>query len=198
MGHARTDRGVKPFRRRRRGTVTATFQQNEARLIANLAAQVIELLRDRNGESESSADPLAEMIGMTGPVMPPEDPVLARLLPDAYADDPDESAEFRRFTEQSLTTLKVDNAKLIIDSLTDGGMQESGTGAVEIELDAGQVLGWMRSLTDIRIALAVRLGIETDDDSERIAQSDDEAQVAMADVYDWLGWVQETLINCAD
>ncbi|MCD9154684.1 DUF2017 domain-containing protein [Aeromicrobium duanguangcaii] len=187
---------MKPFRRRRRGTVTATFELNEAQLLVNLASQVVELLQDRNGPSESEPDPLAQMIGMTGPALPPEDPVLARLLPDAYRDDPQESAEFRRFTEQSLSSGKVANAHVVIESLEDGGL-DVGAKHVEVELDEPQVMAWLRALTDIRIALAVRLGIETEEDAERLAESDDEATLAMGDVFDWLGYVQETLVNVA-
>lgn len=187
---------MKPFRRRRRGTVTATFQTNEAQLLANLARQVIELLQDRNGPSESEPDPLAQMIGMTGHVTPPDDPVLARLLPDAYIDDPDDAAEFRRFTEQSLSAGKVANAGVVVECLETGGL-EDGSKTVEVELDESQVLAWLRSLTDIRLALAVRLGIEEEDDAERLAASDDPAVAAMADVYDWLGFIQETLIHVA-
>ncbi|MBA4609484.1 DUF2017 domain-containing protein [Aeromicrobium sp. Marseille-Q0843] len=187
---------MKPFRRRRRGTVTATFELNEAQLMVNLASQVVELLQDRNGPSESEPDPLAQLIGMAGPVQPPEDPVLARLLPDAYRDDPVEAAEFRRFTEQALSATKVGNARVVIESLEAGGL-DVGAKNVEVELDEAQVLAWLRALTDIRMALAVRLGIETEEDAERLAESDDEATVAMGDVFDWLGFVQETLVHVA-
>lgn len=187
---------MKPFRRRRRGTVTATFELNEAQLLVNLASQVVELLEDRNGPSESEPDPLASMIGMNGPALPPEDPVLARLLPDAYRDDPQEAAEFRRFTEQSLSAGKVGNARTIIDSLEAGGL-DVGAKHVEVELQPDEVMAWLRGLTDIRIALAVRLGIETEEDAERLAESDDPATVAMGDVFDWLGFVQETLVHVA-
>lgn len=176
--------------------VTATFQPNEAQLLVNLTRQVVELLQDRNGPSESEPDPLAQMIGMTGPVLPPEDPVLARLLPDAYRDDPEEAGEFRRFTEQALTAGKVANAAVIIDTLEAGGLDD-GASSIEVELDPSQVMAWLRSLTDVRLALAVRLGIETDEDVEQLAEADDEAVVAMADVYDWLGFVQETLVQVA-
>jgi len=187
---------VKPFRRRRRGTVTATFELNEAQLIVNLTSQVVELLQDRNGPSESEPDPLAQLIGMTGPALPPEDPVLARLLPDAYRDAPDDAAEFRRFTEQSLSSAKVANAHTVIETLEEGGL-DVGSKHVEVELDDAQVMAWLRALTDVRLALAVRLGIETDEDTARLAESEDEATVAMGDVYDWLGFVQETLVHVA-
>ena len=35
----------------------------------------------------------------SGPTAAPEDPVLARLFPTAYADDEEAASEFRRFTE---------------------------------------------------------------------------------------------------
>jgi hypothetical protein len=196
---------VKPFRRRRRGRVHATFESAEAHLLANLSAQVVELLRDRHGESESSADPLAAQLGMGGPALPPEDPVLRRLLPDAYRDDEDDAAEFRRFTEQSLVSSKVANAEVLIETLHAGGLDDSPVAGadddgreVEVELDPAQVQAWLRALTDVRLALAVRLGIETDEDLERIEQSEDEAVLAFGDVYDWLGFVQESLVVALD
>ena len=196
---------MKPFKRRRRGGISATFEIGEAHLLANLAGQVVELLRDRNGAEESDADPLAAQLGMGGPSLPPEDPVLQRLLPDAYRDDPDDSGEFRRFTERSLTSAKVANAEALIGSLVDGGLtfgelpaDDADVDPVEVELDEVEVQAWLRSLTDIRLSLAVRLGIETDEDAMLIAQSDDEATAAMADIFDWLGYVQETLVSALD
>ncbi|QGG40714.1 DUF2017 domain-containing protein [Aeromicrobium yanjiei] len=194
---------MKPFKRRRRGGITATFEIGEAHLLANLAGQVIELLRDRNGVEESDADPLATQLGMGGPSLPPEDPVLQRLLPDAYRGDPDDAGEFRRFTERGLTSAKVQNAETLIGSLVDGGLTFEGVpdehgDPVEVELDPGEVQAWLRALTDIRLALAVRLGIETDEDTMLVAESEDEAVAAMSDIFDWLGYVQETLIAALD
>lgn len=194
---------MKPFKRRRRGGVTATFEPGEAHLLASLSGQVVELLRDRNGAAESDADPLAAQLGMGGPSLPPEDPVLQRLLPDAYRDDEEESGEFRRFTERSLTATKVGNAEALIGSLVDGGLTfgaapETETSVIEVELDEVEVQAWLRALTDVRLSLAVRLGIGEDEDIMLIAQSEDEAIVAMSEIYDWLGYVQETLIAALD
>ena len=58
---------MKPFRKRRRGGVVATFESAEAQLLANLAGQVVELLRDRNADGESDPDPLAACA--TGPLL---------------------------------------------------------------------------------------------------------------------------------
>jgi hypothetical protein len=196
---------VKPFKKRRRGGISATFEIGEAHLLANLAGQVVELLRDRNGAEQSDADPLAAQLGMGGPSLPPDDPVLQRLLPDAYRDDPDDAGEFRRFTERSLTSTKVANAETLIGTLVDGGLRfdqlpdELGDGdRVEVELDDAEVQAWLKALTDVRLSLAVRLGIESDHDAELVSQSDDEATAAMSDIFEWLGYVQETLVAALD
>lgn len=184
-----------PFKKRRRGGVVATFEAPEANVLANLAGQVIELLRDRNGEQVSDPDPLLGDLGMTGPSLPPEDPVLKRLLPDAYRDDPEDAAEFRRFTESFLTSTKVGNAEAIIASLAAGGFDGLSDELIEVELDPAAVQAWLRSLTDIRLSLAVRLGIETEEDAMLLEKSSDPATVAMGELYDWLGYVQESLVQ---
>lgn len=191
---------MKSFARRRRGGITATFEPAEAHVLASLAGQVVELLRDRHGTEESSADPLGSAIGIGGPSLPPDDPVLRRLLPDAYRDDDEDAAEFRRFTEKSLTSAKVANAERLIATLVDGGLDPDDEGADEVEVELGDadVQAWLRSLTDVRLSLAVRLGIETDEDTEHVHHREDEGVRAMADVYDWLGWVQESLIAAVD
>ena len=190
---------MKPFKKRRRGGVCATFEPAEAHVIASLTSQVVELLRDRNGELASETDPLAGELGLSGgPSLPPDDPVLQRLLPDAYRDDSDESAEFRRFTERSLTSAKVANAEAVLASLREAGLDEldeDSEESVEVELDPAAVQAWLRSLTDVRLSLAVRLGIEADEDAMLLHQSDDEAVLAMTELYDWLGYVQETLVT---
>ncbi len=190
---------MKPFKKRRRGGLCATFEPGEAHVIASLTSQVVELLRDRNGELASDPDPLAGELGLSGgPSLPPDDPVLQRLLPDAYRGDSDESAEFRRFTERSLTSAKVANAEAVLASLREAGLDEldeDSEESLEVELDPGAVQAWLRTLTDVRLSLAVRLGIEADEDAMLLHQSEDEAVAAMTELYDWLGYVQETLVS---
>lgn len=184
-----------PFKQRRRGGIVATFDPAEASVLANLAGQVIELLRDRHGTQESDPDPLLGELGLTGPSQAPDDPVLKRLLPDAYRDDPEDAAEFRRYTETALATSKVENAEAVIASLTAGGLDPAEDSPVEVELDPKAVQAWLRALTDIRLSLAVRLGIDTEEDAMLLGKSEDPATVAMGELYDWLGFVQETLIQ---
>ena len=53
----------------------------------------------------------------------------------------------------------------------------------------------MRSLVDIRLIIASRLGIEHDGD-EGHADTDDD--IMMQDVYSWLGMVQGSLVDALD
>ncbi|HWV27476.1 MAG TPA: DUF2017 domain-containing protein [Aeromicrobium sp.] len=195
---------MKAFKRRRRGGTVAEFESAEAHLLASLTSQVVELLRDRHGSGEADPDPLAAQLGLGGPSQPPEDPVLQRLLPDAYRagsarDAESDAADFRRLTERSLTAIKVQNAETLLAGLIEGGLQpglpEADDPPVEVELDGPEVQAWLKALTDVRLALAVRLGIESEEDARLIAHSDDEATVAMAEIYDWLGYVQESLVH---
>lgn len=110
------------------------------------------------------------------------DPAVARLLPDAYPDDEEAAQEFRRFTEHGLTERKISNARMLIQSLEKGG-------EVDLAPDAQQA--WLRTLTDIRLIIASRLGIETDEDRGREDSDDD---LMLRDIYDWLAGVQGSLI----
>ena len=81
----------------------ATFADSEKEVLLNLCEQIIELLAER--QDHGHEDPLAAMVGITSHDSPPEDEVLHRLLPNAYADEVDAS-EFRRYTESTLRQKK--------------------------------------------------------------------------------------------
>ncbi len=184
------------FRRSRGGGARAHLDDVEARMVASLAAQVVELLRDGvAAPDDDAADPLTALVGLgaSGPLPTPDDPVVARLLPDAYADDESEAADFRRHTEPGLRDRKVANASAVIASL--GDTDEGGGAGVDVDLDAAGVDAWLRCLTDVRLALGTRLGVDQDDDERWEQMPDDDPGKAMHDVYDWLGFVQETLLR---
>lgn len=111
------------------------------------------------------------------------DPISERMFPDAYPGDDEASAEFRKYTQSDLLTQKTTNASIVHDWLT-------GTRAGS--LDAEDEQAWLRTLTDLRLTIADRLGIEDADDEERSVEAD--AGVGLRDVYDWLGYVQEHLV----
>src|SRR3954467_13018824 len=154
-------------RHRRSGTSVATFTVFEADLLRSLAAQLIELLRNEAATTAVDADPLEEMLDFSGPTTAPEDPVLARLFPTAYRDDEESAADFRRFTETQLRDGKATRAVGIVEGREDAGLPqivEDEQLVIDVELDARQATEWMTAITDLRLALGVRLGVEQDDD----------------------------------
>ena len=192
------DRLHRGFGRLRGGGALATFTAFEADLLRSLAGQLVELLRNERAVVDKDEDPLEALLNLTGPIDPPEDPVLARLLPSAYRDDDDAAAEYRRYTESDLRNGKAATAGTMIDTLEEAGLPDDVTGdeIVELELDAAQAMAWLKGFTDLRLAMGVRLGIEDEEDQQRLEDlPDDDPRAHLMAIYDWLGFLQETLVR---
>ena len=185
------------FERRRGGGAVATFTGFEADLMRSLASQMVELLRNEVAAPRETNDPLEQLLDFSGPTTEPDDPVLARLFPTAYPDDEEAAAEFRRFTEGGLRDTKARSAAMIIDTLEEAGLptelDEDGL-HIDVELDTGAATTWLKSFTDIRLALATRLGVEEGDEDFWLTLPDDDARAHVHDIYDWVGYLQETLV----
>jgi len=171
------------FRATSRG-ITARFARPEAAIIRELVAQVVELVAA--DMPTAGNDDLAALVGISDSEEEPDDPVLARLLPDGYRDDPDAAREFRRFTESGLRSAKVESAQMLLETLPASGGR--------IRLRADQAEAWLRSLNDVRLAMGVRLGV-TEDFHELIADiGPDDARYGYAQIYDWLSILQASLV----
>jgi hypothetical protein len=184
-------------RHRKSGAAVTTFTAFEADLLRSLAAQLIELLRNESATLETRSDELEDLLDFSGPTREPEDPVLARLFPTAYPDDEEAAAEFRRFTESDLRNGKAAGAAAVIDTLEEAGLPaepEDGL-FIDIELDPAMALTWLRSFTDMRLAIATRLGIEEGDEDVWYSLPDDDPRAQVHDIYDWVGYLQETLVR---
>lgn len=112
---------------------------------------------------------LARLTGVTGVGRVPTDPAAQRLLPDASKDDADIADEFRRLTQNDVAQAKVDRleafaALLDLPSGEDAPEPLGRHGApppVRVPReDAEQFAG---ALTDVRLVIAERLGLKTDD-----------------------------------
>lgn len=185
-------------RHRRSRRVIATFSGFEADLLRSLAGQLVELLRNEAAVPDEHADPLEAMFDFSGPTTEPEDPVLARLFPTAYVEDAEAAAEFRRFTEGGLRDGKSKAACRIIDDLEEAGLPDELTEdglMIDVELLEADAETWMRSFTDIRLALATRLGVEDGDEDRWRALPDDDPRAQAHDIYEWVGYLQETLVG---
>ncbi len=186
---------VAGFRGTRRG-VTVWFAPPQAGIIRTLVGQVAELLGggEESGSGEGpqmrpwdSPEEFAANLGLSESTVLPEDPVLARLLPDAYTGDAEAAGDFRRYTEQDLRSGKVAAARTVLATLPEGGGQ--------VRLSADDAQAWLRALNDVRLALGVRLSV-TEDFEERMARLDpDDPRTAYFWVYDWLTYLQETLVR---
>lgn len=163
----------------------ANFTEAEREVLLNLTEQIIELLAERIDHHND--DPLAAMVGITAHDTPPDDEVLLRLLPNAYADQVDAS-EFRRYTESTLRQKKQAHAmamRMHIKTAVDG----------VVELDHDSANAWLGAMNDVRLALGVRLKVEENTQQELELLAPDDPMRGVYAVYSWLGWLQESLID---
>jgi hypothetical protein len=185
-------------RHRRSRQVIANFSGFEADLLRSLASQLVELLRNERAMPAHPDDPLEAMLDFSGPTDEPDDPVLARLFPTAYPDDPEAAGDFRRFTEGTLRDGKAAAAISLIDALEEAGLppelKEDGL-IIDVELDEDDARAWARSFTDLRLALATRLEVEEGDQDYWDSLPDDDPRGQAHDIYLWVGYLQETLVE---
>jgi hypothetical protein len=182
------------FRGARGGGATARFAPVEALLLRDLISQVATLVGDglapqpdeTTGDSGETAA-LEGLVGLSDNSKLPDDPILARLLPDGYRDDEAAAGEFRRYTEHSLRAGKVAAAQTVLDTLPEGGGR--------VLLTEEQAQAWLRALNDVRIALGVKLDVTEDrDEFLDLAEQGDEDAAALW-IYDWLSLLQSTLVR---
>lgn len=124
------------------------------------------------------------------------DPAIARLVPDAYPDDPAAARDFRDLTEEDILSRRRSDATLVLATLREASQIPDDPGSpmlleeAEIRLDPGEVQAWMRTLAAIRLVLASRLGIEGPDDHD-----DDDPRFG---IYDWLGYRLHGLVTVVE
>lgn len=176
---------VHGFTRTFTGRIVLRVDVVERGLLISLLEQLIDLL---SPAPTTDVDPLQAMVGIDAQANRPTDEVVARLLPDAYSDDEEASADFRRFTERGLRETKVTHARQVLEAL--------GTGSTKITMSPEQAESWLLALNDLRLALGTRLGVSDDNHDELIAQAEENPEVAAIHVYDWLTFLSETLVRC--
>ncbi|GEK23607.1 DUF2017 domain-containing protein [Cellulomonas xylanilytica] len=197
--------------KRRRGMYAARLDTDERDVIAALVADVAELLGAGRLESR---DPHAVAVGDGSPRMrieplpPPSDPAVRRLLPDASRDDPQVAEEFRRLTEDDLRAGKIARLTKLWGALT---TPVEGWRADAFVVAPQDAQDHAAAITDLRLVLAERLGIRTDEQAERLydtlldSPQDDVAEVDevldpaarryLVAVYGALSWLQESLVE---
>jgi Domain of unknown function (DUF2017) len=149
----------------------ATFSRDEARVLRQCMAELAALLHEGRDRT---------------------DPVQSRLFPDAYPASSGESADFRRLTEADLTTAKLGQAKGVLEDLLEMGDQ--------VRLDDEAAERWLRALTDVRLALGIRLGVQDDTNieselDEAVLADPVSPRVGQILIYTFLGLLQESLVD---
>lgn len=124
------------------------------------------------------------------------DPAVARLTPDAYPEDADASAEFRTMTQSDLLDRRASDARSVLAQLAlagadpDGLTDHNALDTVALPLTVDDASTWLRALASLRLVLAERLGVSSEDDHD-----EDDQRFA---IYDWLGYRLDALVQEVD
>lgn len=158
--------------------IEARFEDIEVSVLTNLTEQLHALI---------------DGVAAEGAV---EDAAGARLFPPAYLSDEEAAEEFRRFTVDDLAQSKKADADAVLETFRDHGALPVTMGrTTEVRLDRDAALRWMRSLTDLRLSLDSRIAEPTD---ALAAELSDEDVESLQGMYDWLTFVQGTLIEAVE
>ncbi|MCS4532585.1 DUF2017 domain-containing protein [Corynebacterium sp. ES2730-CONJ] len=155
------------------------LEVHERQILGNLAATVAEALIER--AQSAPKDELAELTGMpSGHTVAPEDPGLARLLPD-FEREGDEEYEgdnglLRALNETEITKEKLAGLSAISHAIGPGGSEH-------IKLSEPEALLWLRALNDIRLFFA----------ASEIAQPDESRD--RDQIVEWLAYNQDSLLQ---
>jgi Domain of unknown function (DUF2017) len=117
--------------------------------------------------------PLLAGIGGVG-----SDPAATRLNVPVYLDDPGSNQEWWRLMGPDLGEARANDRRLFARVVESGG---------PVILSNEEADAFLRVLNEARLVLGARLGIEVEEDHERVQPESREA-------LDYLGWVQEELM----
>jgi len=199
----------------RDGVAVAELDADERAVVARIVADVGLLLggesfgmnaQPERPERDEADEIFARLTGLEETLVEPDDPAILRLLPNAAPTDREVASEFRRLTESDLRATKVSRLKTMWEQLSEDGP--------DWEVRAEDAMSTAAALTDIRLVLASRLSLETDEDAERLHTEIELAEHALETDADddllidpervWLGmlyqaltWLQESLIAFA-
>ena len=141
------------------------------------------------GSEAEIAPGLRDPFGSPGSAEPPDDAALARLLPAAYPDDAEASAEYRRFTEGDLLARKRANIATLL-----AGLEEADAEG-HVRLTPQAVVAWLLAVNDLRLALGTRLEISEEYEELLDSLEPDDHRLPAFALYEWLTGFQELLVG---
>ncbi len=110
----------------------------------------------------------------------PEDPWLQRLFPTAYPKDPEREEEWRLLMSVDLHDRRRAQLRTLAET----------SGAAT--LSAEELLTWSQALNDLRLYLGTRLDLSEETTEDDFSDEDDRD---LFNLYSWLGFIQEEVIN---
>lgn len=164
------------------GAYRIWLRPNEVTLLRDLVAQ----LRDR-------------LLAST------DDPMVRRLFPPAYANDPERDAGYQVLTRDELLEGKLQALAAVEEMLDTASEQptseatasDSTEGAgkgLTLETDERRLTAWMRALNDLRLVLGTLLDVEEDMDPP----DSEDPQAPLFAVYEFLGWLLAQIVDALD
>ncbi|MBM3731355.1 MAG: DUF2017 family protein [Actinobacteria bacterium] len=178
------------------GDLSVPLSIDELHILIDLIEQLLQLLGEESFnqryQSDDSFDQflVAAMEDIQSTISQPEDPVLKRLLPNAYP-DPESADEFRKYTEPALRKLKQDHLLYLRQQLVLPADHKSGRADIAIS----DPTRWLIAINDLRLALSVRLNIDQRSFENYKLMPDTDQQKPLFAVFFWLGGIQENLLN---
>lgn len=155
----------------------ARLDETEREVVSQLAADVAELLGATPAQLAAGHDPAVDrdpweiagpgdfLAGLSGTPShapgpgEPDDPAVRRLLPTA-SDDAEVADEFRRLVQPDLRHLKIERLLALVRALRDE------TGRLAVPANRADLLSG--ALVDIRLVLAERLGLDSDEAADEL------------------------------
>ena len=169
----------------------AEMDPHEAEVLRSLVGAVAGLLTDR--AQSAPEDELSALTGMrTGNSKPPDDPRVARLLPEFHRPEPGSPDADRAGLNSALRALhepEIIDSKLAAGSVVLDTVPAHGGKTV---LTPEQADAWLSALTDVRLALGTVLNIDADTPEQF---DPDDPRAPHLDVYHWLTWMQDSLLQ---
>ena len=204
-----------------RARFVAVLDPPEASVLRGLVGQVDDMLSGRADAAPN--DELSTLTGIrTGPSTPPDDPVLARLLPDFHRPEADPGSDRGRDAEGRDAEGRDAEGRDAEGSRPEGDPRDGAalsaalrsvrepelieakrdaiatllaslpTGGGRVELTVPQAEAWLTAVNDVRLALGTAL--EVSEDMPEQLPPDDPRSDHMP-VYHWLTWLQDSLVT---
>ncbi len=151
--------------------VVVTFEADEVAVLRDLSRQITQVLD--GGVPDHGSDAVRD-----------------RLFPRAYVDPTEDRAErdFQSVVHEDLVRAKAHAIESLVSGLDTG---RDRRGRLDVALSAPDVEQWVGALNDVRLALGVTLGVAEDRDEV----DDNDPQADAFGLYDWLTYLQGTLVD---